>query len=64
MKLTLERSQIKEAVAGLGRIVANKSTLPVLSCVKLDVNGAVTVTATDLDQTARYTFVGCTARRV
>jgi DNA polymerase III sliding clamp (beta) subunit (PCNA family) len=61
MKLTIPRSQIKVAVAGLGRIVASKTTLPVLSCIKLDVNGSVTMTATDLDQTARYTFDGSTA---
>jgi DNA polymerase-3 subunit beta len=58
MKLTIPRSEIKEAVAGLSRIVANKTTLPVLGCVRFDVNGAVTVTATDLEQTARYRFAG------
>jgi DNA polymerase III sliding clamp (beta) subunit (PCNA family) len=56
MKITLARHEIKEAVAGLGRIVANKTTLPILNCIRLDVNGAVTVTATDLEQTARYEF--------
>jgi DNA polymerase III sliding clamp (beta) subunit (PCNA family) len=61
MKLIIPRSEIKEAVAGLGRIVANKTTLPVLSCVKLDVNGAVTLTATDLEQSARYQFTGGTS---
>ena len=61
MKLTIPRSEIKEAVSGLGRIVANKTTLPILSCVRIDVNGSVTVTATDLEQTARYEFTGSTA---
>jgi DNA polymerase III sliding clamp (beta) subunit (PCNA family) len=61
MKITIPRSEIKEAVAGLGRIVTPRATLPVLSCVRLDVNGAVTVTATDLEQSARYQFTGSTA---
>jgi DNA polymerase III sliding clamp (beta) subunit (PCNA family) len=60
MKITIPRSEIKEAVAGLGRIVANKTTLPVLSCIRLDVNGAVTLTATDLEQSARYQFGNAT----
>ena len=60
MKLTIPRSEIKEAVSGLSRILANKTTLPVLSCVRFDVNGAITVMATDLEQTARYEFTGST----
>jgi DNA polymerase-3 subunit beta len=61
MKLTIPRSEIKEAVAGLSRIVSNKTTLPILGCVRFDVNGDVTAQATDLEQTARFTFVGSTA---
>jgi DNA polymerase III sliding clamp (beta) subunit (PCNA family) len=61
MKLTIPRSEIKEAVTGLSRIVANKTTLPILSCVRFDVNGTITVTATDLEQTARFEFTGSTA---
>jgi DNA polymerase III sliding clamp (beta) subunit (PCNA family) len=56
MKLSIPRKEIKTAVAGLNRIVASKTTLPVLGCIRLDVNGTVTATATDLDQTARYEF--------
>lgn len=61
MKLTINRKEIKTAVAGLNRIVASKTTLPILGCIRLDVNGTVTATATDLDQTARYEFTGSTA---
>jgi DNA polymerase-3 subunit beta len=61
MKLTIPRSEIKEAVAGMSRIVSNKTTLPILGCVRFDVNGAVTAQATDLEQTARFTFTGSTA---
>ena len=56
MKLTLNRRELKEAVAGLGRIVSTKATLPILGCVRLEVNGQVIVQATDLEQTAAYRF--------
>ena len=35
MKLTIERKQIKEAVAGLSRVVAKRTSLPILSCVRI-----------------------------
>lgn len=61
MKLTIPRKEIKTAVAGLNRIIANKTTLPILACVRLDVNGTITAIASDLEQTARYEFSGGTS---
>ena len=57
MKVSLPRSEVKEAVAGFSKIVNGKShTLPVLGCVRFNLNGAVTAQVTDLDQHLQYRF--------
>jgi DNA polymerase-3 subunit beta len=62
MQLTIPRSELKNAVTGLSRIIPNKTTLPILSAVRFDHNGCHSVAqATDLDQTARYHFTAAQA---
>lgn len=57
MKLTIPRSELKGAVAGLSKIISNKTTLPILGHVKFEVQGRnVTVHGSDLDQQATYAF--------
>lgn len=60
MNLTLTRSELKTAVTGLSKIIPNKVTLPVLSAVRFEAHGTVTATATDLDQTATFSFLNAT----
>lgn len=56
MRLTLQRHELKEAVAGLGRIVGRKNTLPILGGVKFDVGTDTVAQVTDLDQRASFRF--------
>ncbi|MDA0323190.1 MAG: DNA polymerase III subunit beta, partial [Verrucomicrobia bacterium] len=56
MKVTIPRKEIKEAVAGFGKIVSGKTTLPVLGCVRFDNDKGVSAQVTDLDQYLRYRF--------
>ena len=64
MQISVLRGQLKEAVAGFGKIVNGKSrTLPILGGIRFESSEAgVTATVTDLDQTARYRF-GAQAQR-
>ena len=57
MHITIPRRELKEAVAGLSRIVPRRVTLPVLQTIRLAVDsGRTTMTGTDLDQVASYQF--------
>lgn len=57
MQISFTRQHLKEAVAGLTKIIDNHTHLPVLRCVKIDANGkTVTMTGTNLEQNVRYTF--------
>jgi DNA polymerase III sliding clamp (beta) subunit (PCNA family) len=49
--ITLPVSELKPALAGFGKIVGKRTTLPVLGMLKLDrtTDGWITITATDLD---------------
>ncbi|QWY83263.1 DNA polymerase III beta subunit protein [Rhizobium phage RHph_X2_25] len=50
MQLTIARSDLARALAATSRVVESRSTIPILSHVLLDAaDGALTVTATDLD---------------
>lgn len=54
--IILAASVLHQALTGLGRVLRHKSTLPVLSTVRLIRHrGAVTLTATDLDLHLSYT---------
>lgn len=50
--ITLPVSELKPALAGLGKIIVNKSTLPVLRTLKVErtSDGWICLTATDLDR--------------
>ena len=55
MKLLLPRSELKEALVGLSKVINQRASIPILSCVRLDAEGqTVRLTGTDLSQTATY----------
>ncbi|HPT26866.1 MAG TPA: DNA polymerase III subunit beta [Bryobacteraceae bacterium] len=55
MKLTIPRSHLKDAVAGLSKVVNPRASIPILACVRLDAEGkAVRLTGTDLNQVTSY----------
>ena len=55
MKLLITRSQLKDAVAGLSKVVNQRAPVPILACVRLDATGqTVRLTGTDLNQVATY----------
>ena len=60
MNLTITRSELKTAVTGLSKIIPTKVALPILGAVRFEVKGTVTATATDLDQTATFSFLNAT----
>ena len=63
LSTTLPRNELREAVAGIGKIANSKCTLPVLGCVRLRANGReVVAEATDLDQLVKYRFNGAEVR--
>ena len=57
-EIILPVPELKTALSGLNKIVNKKSTLPVLSCVKVsrNKNGEVSLQGTDLDAHATFTF--------
>jgi len=38
MEITLLRGEIRDAIAGFNKIVSGKQTIPVLGCVRVDVD--------------------------
>jgi len=57
MKLLLPRAELKEALAGLSKVVNARANLLILSHVRLDAEGqTVRLTGTDISQTAVYTI--------
>ena len=55
MKLTLPRSELKEALAGLSKVANPRAPVPILACVRLDAAGqTVRLTGTDISQTVVY----------
>ncbi len=55
-QITLPVAELKTALSGLSKVVSRKSTLPVLQSIRLsrDVEGRVTLAATDLDAFVSY----------
>ena len=57
MKLSILTTELKNAMAGLGKVVSTKSNLPILSHVRLDAEGqTIRLTGTSIDQTATYSI--------
>ena len=55
MKITLPRHELRDALAGLSKVVPRKATLPVLQLVRLGARqGQTVLTATDLDNVLEY----------
>ena len=57
-KITLPVSELKTALAGLGKVVSKRASLPALQHVRVErlTDGAVAMSATDLDSFASYRF--------
>jgi DNA polymerase III sliding clamp (beta) subunit (PCNA family) len=63
MQLTIPRSELKQAVSGLSRVVPKRATLPVLQLVRFaHAGGRITAAGTDLDQHLTYRFARATAQ--
>lgn len=55
MKLTIPRSELKEALTGLSKVVNLRAPVPILSSLRLDAEGqTVRLTGTDISQVAVY----------
>ena len=55
MKLLIPRSHLKDAIAGLAKVVNQRASIPILACVRLDAEGkAIRLTGTDHNQVATY----------
>ena len=55
MKITLPRHELRDALAGLSKVVPRKATLPVLQLVRVGARqGQTVLTATDLDNVLEY----------
>ena len=55
MKLLLPRSELKEALAGLSKVVNLRAPVPILSSLRLDAEGqTIRLTGTDISQVAVY----------
>ena len=62
MQLTIPRSELKQAVQGLNRVVPKRATLPILQTVRFSHEGGrTTVTGTDLDQSLAFRFAQSSA---
>lgn len=56
MTIIVTKSELRDALQGLGRIIPAHPCVTVLGCVRFTCEGGITATATDLDQTAVYSF--------
>lgn len=55
MKLLIPRSHLKDAVAGLAKVVNQRASIPILAHVRIDAEGkSIRLTGTDLNQVATY----------
>lgn len=53
--MKLLRSHLKDAVAGLSKVVNQRASIPILACVRLDAEGkTVRLTGTDIGQVTTY----------
>lgn len=64
MEIVIAKEQIKEAVAGLSKVISAKSTMPVLSHVKFFTrDNGVYLTGTNLEETATFSFSNVTINK-
>ena len=62
MKLLIPKTDMKEALTGLSKIVNTRASLPILGHIRLDAdNKSIRLSGTDLDQTATYSINGHTS---
>lgn len=55
MKLVIPTPELKNAVAGLAKVINPRAPVPILACVRLDAEGrTVRLTGTDISQTVVY----------
>lgn len=55
MKLTIPRTELKDALTGLNKVINKRAPVPVLGCMRLDADGqSVRLTGTSIDQVAMY----------
>ena len=54
--ITLERKAFQDVLSLLGKIVSRKSTIPILSHVRINVNGETSMFATDMEMSAEFRF--------
>src|SRR6266480_5007264 len=57
-QITLPVSELKIALSGLSKIISKRAVLPVLQHVRVErlADGALTISATDLEASASYRF--------
>ena len=64
MEIVISKEQIKEAVAGLSKVISAKSTMPVLSHVKFFTrDNGVYITGTNLEESAIFSFSNVTINK-
>lgn len=57
MKLSIPRSELKDALYGLSKVVNQRAPVPILASVRLDAEGqTIRLTGTSIDQTATYSI--------
>ena len=61
MKLTVPKKELKEALIASGKIIAGRSALPIVNCVKIEGSeeGIAVVSATNLEEHLTYIIKGC-----
>lgn len=63
MQTTLPKRELRDALAGLAKVINSRTTLPILHAVRISANpsGQIRAETTDLDSTATYSFNSATA---
>jgi DNA polymerase-3 subunit beta len=56
--ITIERKALQETLSLLGRIVPRRTSIPILSHVRINVNGETSLSATDMEMSAEFRFPG------
>jgi DNA polymerase III sliding clamp (beta) subunit (PCNA family) len=61
MKLTIPKKELKEALIAMSKIIAGRSALPIVNCVKIEgsEDGIAIISATNLEEHLTYIIKGC-----